>query len=50
MLCSVYTTIAGEYCDPGFCTPIGIIKKDIHDIVTYVHMDTFNVERRMNVM
>ncbi len=20
----VYTTIAGEYCDPGFCTPIGI--------------------------
>ena len=25
MLCSVYTTIAGEYCDPGFCTPIGII-------------------------
>ena len=23
MLCSVYTTIAGEYCDPGFCTPIG---------------------------
>ena len=24
MLCSVYTTIAGEYCDPPFCTPIGI--------------------------
>ena len=23
MLCSVYTTIAGEYCDPPFCTPIG---------------------------
>ena len=23
MLCSVYTSIAGEYCDPGFCTPIG---------------------------
>ena len=22
MLCSVYTTIAGEYCDPPFCTPI----------------------------
>ncbi len=25
MLCSVYTTIAGEYCDPPFCTPISII-------------------------
>ncbi len=24
MLCSVYTTIAGEYDGPGFCTPIGI--------------------------
>ena len=23
MLCSVYTTIAGEYDGPGFCTPIG---------------------------
>ena len=23
MLCSVYTTIAGEYCDPPFWTPIG---------------------------
>ena len=25
MLCSVYTTIAGEYDGPGFCTPIGIL-------------------------
>ena len=25
MLCSVYTTIAGEYCDPPFCTPIGMM-------------------------
>ena len=24
MLCSVYTTIAGEYDGPGFCTPIGL--------------------------
>ena len=24
MLCSVYTTIAGEYDGPPFCTPIGI--------------------------
>ena len=23
MLCSVYTTIAGEYDGPPFCTPIG---------------------------
>ena len=28
MLCSVYTTIAGEYDGPGFCTPIG--KKHDH--------------------
>ena len=26
MLCSVYTTIAGEYDGPGFCTPIGVQK------------------------
>ena len=25
MLCSVYTTIAGEYYGPGFCTPIGCL-------------------------
>ena len=25
MLCSVYTTIAGEYDGPGFCTPIGVL-------------------------
>ena len=30
MLCSVYTTIAGEYDGPGFCTPIG--EKIIDDI------------------
>ena len=29
MLCSVYTTIAGEYDGPGFCTPIGTIIKII---------------------
>ena len=28
MLCSVYTTIAGEYCDPGFCTPIGLLPRE----------------------
>ena len=27
MLCSVYTTIAGEYCDPPCCTPIGKKKR-----------------------
>ena len=36
MLCSVYTTIAGEYDGPPFCTPIGsvfpgiIVLKCIH--------------------
>ena len=27
MLCSVYTTIAGEYYGPGFCTPIGKVNE-----------------------
>ena len=27
MLYSAYTSIAGEYDGPPFCTPIGILKK-----------------------
>ena len=39
MLCSVYTTIAGEYCDPPFCTPIGTpTKKDPRDNARYNKM------------
>ena len=34
MLCSVYTTIAGEYCDPGFWTPIGKIRKKIDKTIS----------------
>ena len=42
MLCSVYTTIAGEYDGPPFCTPIGststscTIRKIIES--TYLYM------------
>ena len=32
MLCSVYTTIAGEYDGPGFCTPIGYTNKFVPKI------------------
>ena len=41
MLCSVYTTIAGEYDGPGFCTPIGMTYKYAHTAYD-VHMSIYN--------
>ncbi len=41
MLCSVYTTIAGEYDGPGFCTPIGTVKKCVSN--KYWHIDDFYI-------
>ena len=34
MLCSVYTTIAGEYDGPPFCTPIGVVELARRFVVT----------------
>ena len=37
MLCSVYTTIAGEYDGPGFCTPIGSTREEYQNINTEMY-------------
>ena len=46
MLCSVYTTIAGEYCDPPFCTPIGL-NNDAH-VFWYILTKQEEEHNRMN--
>ena len=50
MLCSVYTTIAGEYCDPPFCTPIG---KRRYSIITagslFIIIININVEKETEI-
>ena len=38
MLCSVYTTIAGEYDGPGFCTPIGYLVRSEDFLYTQVDL------------
>ena len=47
MLCSVYTTIACEYCDPGFCTLVRY-KNKMAAYEKYQQVEQTSILQQMN--